>query len=135
MANGEVVTPFGKAGTRTARINRPLARMSADDLLVYTVTVEGAAATFGFGCRHRQILSADTLDGGQPTGQYQWEYEPDDPDDALALLLSFVAAVKYTVQIDRISRAGALLEIARDADYASQDPTDRFTDKLAVIRL
>ncbi len=135
MADGPVVTPFGKAGTRTARINKPLVRMVIGDLLVYTVTVEGAAAAFGFGCRHREVLSADTLNGGQPTAEYQWEFEPDDPDDTLALLLSFLPAVKYTVQIDRISAAGALLETARDADYASPDPTDTVTDKLAVIQL
>jgi hypothetical protein len=136
MATGAaVVTSFGSAGTRTARINKPGVGVGAGDLLVYTVTVSGAAAAFGFGCQHREVLSATTLDGGQPRREYQWEYFPDDPDDSVALLLSFLAAVKYVVRIDRISAAGGLLETVRDADYESQDPQDRVRDDLAVLRV
>jgi hypothetical protein len=66
------VTTFGNAGTRTARIDRNAVGLLGDELLVYTVNVEGAAAAFGFSCRHREILSANTLDDGHPEAEYQW---------------------------------------------------------------
>lgn len=134
MANGPTVTSFGNAGTRTARIDTPAVGAGSGDLIVYSVAVSGADAAFGFGCQHREVLSARDIDGGQPRAHYQWKYTPDDPNDMLVLLLSFAPAIKYTVRIERMSPAGALLESIRDVDYESQDPLDRATDSLTIIR-
>jgi hypothetical protein len=103
------------------------------DLLVYTVIARGAMPVFGFSCRHEAILSAATI-AGHPCEKYEWEFTPDSNDDAVVLLLSAIAVVKYSVKIDRISTAGALIEHVRDVDYESQDPEDTAEDNLAVLR-
>jgi hypothetical protein len=133
VANEAVVTSFGKAGKRTARVDRKAVILDPGDLLVYTVTARGAVPVFGFSCRHREIRSAASIPG-HPRERYEWQFAPDSSDDVVMLLLSSIAVVKYSVQIDRISTAGALIEHVRDVDYESQDPEDTAEDHVSVLR-
>jgi hypothetical protein len=133
VAANVTVTSFGVAGKRTARIDRRAVVLDPTDLLVYTVIARGATPVFGFSCRHKAILSAESIPG-HPREKYQWDVEPDSNDDVLVLLMSAIAVVKYSVQIDRISAAGALIETVRDVDYESQDPDDTAEDNLTVLR-
>jgi hypothetical protein len=124
------VTPFGKAGKRTSRIDRLAVELQADDLLAFTLTATGARPAFGFGCAHRQIISAGMF--GPPQANYQWEYTADDRSDVVVLQLSFIAVTKYTLRIDRVSAGGQTLETLRDVDYESQHPEDIARDSLPV---
>jgi len=133
VANGATVTSFEKAGTRTVRVDRRSVILEPGELLVYTVIARGAMPVFGFSCRDKEILSAASI-AGHPREKYQWEFDPDSNDDVVMLLLSFIAVVKYSVQIDRISSAGLLIETVRDVDYESQDPDDTAEDSLGVRR-
>ena len=122
------VTPFGKAGKRTARIDRLAVELQADDLLTYSLTATGARPAFGFGCAHRPITAATMF--GPPQANYQWDYTADAREDVVVLQLSFIAATKYTLRIDRIS--GQSIETLRDVDYESQHPEDTARDSLPV---
>jgi hypothetical protein len=132
VADNPIVTSFGNAGTRTARVNTGSVTLKGDELLVYSVTVKGANPAFGFACRHLALHSAEDFEG-HPRAKYEWDYSPDRDRDRLMLLLSFVGAVRYTVRIDHISQAGALLKTVRDVDYESQDPEDTAEDNLSVF--
>jgi hypothetical protein len=132
VADDPIVTSFGNAGRRTARASRGSVTLKGDELLVYTVTVRGANAAFGFACRHRALHSAEDFEG-HPRAKYEWDYLPDRDKDLVKLLLTFVGAVTYTVRIDHISQAGALLRTVRDVDYESQDPEDTAEDNLSVF--
>jgi hypothetical protein len=125
------VTPFGKAGRRTARIDRPAVGLQAGELLTFTLTAAGARPAFGFACAHREILSADMVPG-HPKADYQWEFTADHRTDVVVLQLAFVAATKYTLRIDRLSAAGQLLDTLRDVDYESQHAEDTARDSLPV---
>ena len=132
VAENPIVTPFGNVGTRTARVTKGSVTLTGDELLVYTVTVRGANPAFGVACRHRALHSAEDFEG-HPRAKYEWDYIPDRDRDLLKLLLLFVGAVKYTVRIDHISQAGALIRTVRDVDYESQDPQDTAEDNLSVF--
>lgn len=138
-------TRFGKAGTRTVRTYEPAVaiKFKEGEFLRFKLTVRGAEAIFAFACKHTERLSQASF-SDHPTRIYQWdlgvdmEQEPDTTKKdtyALGMLFTAVAPGRYTLEVTHLSRDEQLVEQLIDVDYASTDPTDKYTEVLGVFAI
>lgn len=126
--------------TRTVRVNRGQVRINAGEHLHYFVTVEGATPVFALSCTHKTHFKASDL--GPPKQNYDivWpgsaaDEGPNDDGDDYTFSMSFIASLKYTLQVELHdndhNRVGAGLIV--DADYESEDP-ERSCNEGWVVR-
>ena len=128
---------FGNAGTRTKRVFKTLVKVnqSANEHLHYKITVQGATPLFSLSCEHKTLWSAQSL--GPPAQQYEriWPFtatEVDANDDEYVFIVSFFAALKYTLRLERHDANHNVLEVVEDIDYESSSHADKFREFFTV---
>lgn len=129
---------FGVAGKRTKRTFNTLVEvdLSSNEHLHYFITVKGAAPSFSLSCEHKTLWSEKSF--GPPAMNYErvWPkaaFELDSADDEYVFKVSFFAAVKYTLRLERHNATHQLLEMVDDIDYESTHHSDQFREFLTVI--
>jgi hypothetical protein len=131
---------FGTGGTRTVRVRKGavIVRFSQGEFLAFKLTVQGAEPIFTFACMHRALLSEHEFEG-HPKQVYEWErgHDPsteiDAEDDMYAVAMSFITAIKYTLEVEHRAQDGSVIKVLKDIDYKSQSPVDNFTETLEVL--
>lgn len=132
---------FGKAGTRTVRNNADagavVVHIGNGEYLSFKLSVQGAEPIFTFACKHRALLSAHQVQG-HPKQVYEWTWsrngdESDDSDDTYVLSMLFIRAVKYTLTVEHRRQNNDLISTLKDIEYASQEPSDHFTEILEIL--
>lgn len=124
---------FGVAGTRTKRVFNTLLRvnLTGGEHLHYFITAEGATPIFNLSCEHKTLWSEQSL--GPPAMNYErvWPKTPLEADsdrDEYVFMMSFFAATKYTLRIERHDAGHQVLAVVQDIDYESNDHSDRFRE-------
>lgn len=128
---------FGNAGTRTKRVFKTFVpvKLSANEHLHYFVTAMGATPIFSLACQHKTLWSEQTF--GAPAMNYDrvWPFNTGEADatrDEYAFIVSFAAATKYTLRLERHDASHQLLEVMEDIDYESNDHSDQFREFYTV---
>jgi hypothetical protein len=128
---------FGNAGIRTKRVFKTLVNvnLSANEHLHYKITVRGATPLFSLSCEHKRLWSEQNF--GPPAQTYDrvWPLNPtevDSHDDENVFLLSFFAAIKYTLLLERHDANHNVLEVVEDIDYESTFHGDKFREFFTV---
>jgi hypothetical protein len=111
-------------------------RNSAGEFLAYAVKAAGAIPTFTLACQDRVIKQSDQF-LGHPKQDYLWtvtqfDSAPNTPDTH-TMSFMFVAATKYTLQIEQRDSTNTLIDILQDLDFESSDPNDRHHEPLMVV--
>lgn len=129
---------FGVAGTRTKRVFNTLVevKVSSGEHLHFFIRAQGAAPIFSLACTHKTLWSEKTF--GPPAANYErvWPLTPlevDSQDDEYVFKVSFFAASKYTLRLERHDATHQVLEVVNDIDYESTHHADQFREFLTVI--
>lgn len=124
---------FGVAGTRTKRVFNTLLRvnLTGGEHLHYFITAKGAAPIFNLSCEHKTLWSEQNF--GPPAMNYErvWPLTPTEADsnqDEYVFMMSFFAATKYTLRIERHDAAHQVLAVVEDIDYESNVHSDKFRE-------
>lgn len=124
---------FGAAGTRTKRVFNTLLRvnLTANEHLHYFITARGAAPIFNLSCEHKTLWSEQSF--GPPAMNYErvWPgtpFEADSNQDEYVFMMSFFAATKYTLRIERHDASHQVLAVVEDIDYESNVHSDKFRE-------
>jgi hypothetical protein len=146
MSNGGAnESGFGTKGKRTARAdaNAVEVNATAGEYLSFDLAVRGASALFTFSCLHKLHMNQSSFQGFPSVDRFTWNWGKRASDfqhgdvllaeDEYLVRMSFVPAIKYTLVVERRNRDGDTLEVLKDIDYESQDPTDRFGELLTVF--
>ncbi|HEV2860076.1 MAG TPA: hypothetical protein VGX48_03650 [Pyrinomonadaceae bacterium] len=112
--------------------NSVFLNVSADEFLLYKVTVQGATPQFAVvDSSDRIIMSSKDAPNPPGSGTFQREWpKPIDPTTTLSthtLAVHFVAALKYTYVVEHraLSDGGStLIEVLNDIDFESNNAKD-----------
>ncbi|HZI85250.1 MAG TPA: hypothetical protein VFD48_00340 [Pyrinomonadaceae bacterium] len=133
------MSDFGVAGKLTIREFDAVVkvRVSNGEYLHFNLTVKGAEPIFSFVCKHRVRLSERDFDS-HPKQVYAWTWskgqnEADAADDTYGVIMSFIAAVRYTLRVEHRDRDDNLINLLKDIDYESQHAADSFTETIRVF--
>jgi len=133
------MTDFGKAGKINSREddNSVLVRLDQGQYLFFRMTAQGAEPIFTFACKHRARLSASQF-SGHPKQVYEWTWgrgsnTADAADDMYVVSMLFITAIKYTLRVELRDENDQVLNLIKDIDYESQEPTDHFTETLRIF--
>lgn len=124
---------FGVAGTRTKRVFNTLLRvnLTGGEHLHYFIKAQGAAPMFNLSCEHKTLWSEQSF--GPPAMNYErvWPRTPVEADsnqDEYVFMMSFFAATKYTLRIERHDANHQALAVVEDIDYESNVHSDKFRE-------
>lgn len=126
---------FGKSGTRTVRkssLGVTLRRSDGNaDFLHYKLAARGAHPIFSLASNQKQIWSDQDFPAPQANYDRKWpkdDSEIDGADMINTLLISFFAAVEYTLVVDLCDKTGRVLDTVKDITYKSSEPSDSFPE-------
>lgn len=131
---------FGVAGKLTIREfdGAVKVRVSQGEYLFFRLTVQGTMPIFTFACQHKARISEHEFPD-HPKKVYEWVWskngdESDLKNDVYAITMSFIAATKYTLLVEHRNADDTLIDLLKDIDYESTNPTDNFTETLRILR-
>ncbi len=128
---------FGQKGKLTIRADVNAVLVHDGEKIRYTVRVWGAEAIFVFACEHKSRKTARDFPG-HPKQEYQWEWnnptDRDADDDTYNVEMSFFTATKYSLRAEHVTSEGALINVLKDLDAESDEPSDKYPSAIEVIR-
>lgn len=131
---------FGVAGKLTIREfdGAVKVRVSQGEYLFFRLTVKGAEPIFTFACQHKARVSEHEFPG-HPKKVYEWTWskngdESDLKNDVYAITMSFITAIRYTLVVEHRNADDTLIDLLKDIDYESTNPTDNYTETLRILR-
>ena len=141
LKSGETTLPmstntFGNAGTLTTRVDKSAVLLNFKDgeRLRYRLKAEGAAPIFTLANTHRILWRSGDP---SPASGYERVWPKDESEidanvEMLSFSVSFVAATKFTLTVERIDKSGNVIEVVKNKDYQSTDASDNYSDALRI---
>ncbi len=135
---------FGNDGTRTVTASENAVEVKLSDPqkkehLHYFITAKGGTPIFNLSCRHATHWSEETFDLPAMNYERVWPFTPDevddqkDPvDDVYVVSFSFLHVSQYTLVVERHDSMHNVLETIKRIKYASDDPSDKFSEFFTV---
>ena len=105
--------------------------------------MKGAKAVFTFACKDKTHKNASDFPGFPALSKFKWTWGKNAGElhhkaegkkkDTYGVRMVFVPAVKYTLVVKHCDQNGNTIEVLKDIDYESQDPTDTFFEFFTVF--